>query len=187
MTFEVFTHNYLDETGIALGIFLLFLLLRKIFSKYVFNLLLKLSKKVKTSLLTSIFTAFEKPLQWLFIIIGFYVTVRYYPLFNQSDPLFLDIYRSGIVIIFSWGLYNLTASSSHIFDKINNKYSLDIDAILIPFLSKILRVIIVVIAISVVAQEFDYNVSSFVAGLGIGGLAISLAAKDALANFLVDL
>ena len=182
MTFEVFTHNYLDETGIALGIFLLFLLLRKIFSKYVFNLLLKLSKKVKTSLLTSIFTAFEKPLQWLFIIIGFYVTVRYYPLFNQSDPLFLDIYRSGIVIIFSWGLYNLTASSSHIFDKINNKYSLDIDAILIPFLSKILRVIIVVIAISVVAQEFDYNVSSFVAGLGIGGLAISLAAKDALAN-----
>ena len=54
---------------------------------------------------------------------------------------------------------------------------------MIPFLSKILRVIIVVIAISVVAQEFDYNVSSFVAGLGIGGLAISLAAKDALANF----
>ena len=100
---------------------------------------------------------------------------------------FLDIYRSGIVIIFSWGLYNLTASSSHIFDKINNKYSLDIDAILIRFLSKILRVIIVVIAISVVAQEFDYNVSSFVAGLGIGGLAISLAAKDALANLLVDL
>ena len=76
----------------------------------------------------------------------------------------------------------MTASSSHIFDKINNKYSLDIDAILIPFLSRILRVIIVVIAISVVAQEFDYNVSSFVAGLGIGGLAISLAAKDALAN-----
>ena len=88
MTFEVFTHNYLDETGIALGIFLLFLLLRKIFPKYVFNLLLKLSKKVKTSLLTSIFTAFEKPLQWLFIIIGFYVTVGYYPLFNQSDPIF---------------------------------------------------------------------------------------------------
>ena len=67
MTFEVFIHNYLDETGIAIGIFLLFLILRKIFAKYVFKLLLKLSKKVKTTLLTSIFTAFEKPLQWLFI------------------------------------------------------------------------------------------------------------------------
>jgi MscS family membrane protein len=182
MTFEVFINNYLTETGIAIGIFLLFLLLRKFFVKYVFNLLLKLSKKVKTSLLTSIFTAFEKPIQWLFIIIGFYITVQYYPLFNQSNPLFLDIFRSGIVVIFSWGLYNLTASSSHIFDKLNDKYSLEIDAILVPFLSRILRVIIVMITISVVAQEFGYNVSSFVAGLGIGGLAISLAAKDAIAN-----
>ena len=42
--------------------------------------------------------------------------------------------------------------------------------------------IIVVVAISVIAQEFDYNVGGFVAGLGIGRLAISLAAKDALAN-----
>ena len=182
MTFEVFIHNYLDETGIALGIFLLFLLLRKIFAKYVFKLLLKLSKKVKTTLLTSIFTAFEKPLQWLFIIIGFYVTVQYYPLFNQSNPVFWDILRSGIVIIISWGLYNLTASSSHVFDKLNDKYSFEIDAILVPFLSRILRVVIVIIAISVVAQEFGFNVSGFVAGLGIGGLAISLAAKDAIAN-----
>ena len=182
MTFEVFVHNYLDETGIALGIFLLFLILRKIFAKYVFKLLLKLSKKVKTTLLTSIFTAFEKPLQWLFIIIGFYVTVQYYPLFNQSNPVFWDILRSGIVIIISWGLYNLTASSSHVFDKLNDKYSFEIDAILVPFISRILRVIIVIIAISVVAQEFGYHVSTFVAGLGIGGLAISLAAKDALAN-----
>jgi MscS family membrane protein len=182
MTFEIFINNYLEETGIAIGIFLLFLLLRKIFAKYVFSLLLKLSSKVKTSVLTSIFTAFEKPIQWLFIIIGFYVSVRYYPLFNQSNPVFSDILRSGIVIIFSWGLYNLTASSSHIFDKFNDKYSLEIDAILIPFLSRILRVVIVVITISIVAQEFGYEVSSFVAGLGIGGLAISLAAKDAIAN-----
>ncbi|MFZ0447537.1 MAG: mechanosensitive ion channel family protein [Bacillus sp. (in: firmicutes)] len=182
MTFEVFIHNYLDETGIAIAIFLLFLILRKIFAKYVFKLLLKLSKKVKTTLLTSIFTAFEKPLQWLFIIIGFYVTVQYYPLFNQSNPVFWDILRSGIVIIISWGLYNLTASSSHVFDKLNDKYSFEIDAILVPFISRILRVIIVIIAISVVAQEFGYEVSTFVAGLGIGGLAISLAAKDAIAN-----
>ena len=182
MTIEVFIHNYLDETGIAIAIFLLFLILRKIFAKYVFKLLLKLSKKVKTTLLTSIFTAFEKPLQWLFIIIGFYVTVQYYPLFNQSNPVFWDILRSGIVSIISWGLYNLTASSSHVFDKLNDKYSFEIDAILVPFISRILRVIIVIIAISVVAQEFGYEVSTFVAGLGIGGLAISLAAKDAIAN-----
>lgn len=182
MTFEIFLSEYLTETAIAIGIFLLFLLLRKLFAKYVFNLLLKLGKRVKTTLLTSIFTAFEKPVQWFFIVIGFYFAVRYSSLLDHNNALFLDLVRSGIIIFISWGLYNLTASTSHIFDRLNNRYSLEIDKILIPFISRVLRVIIVLIAITIIAQEFDYSIGSFVAGLGIGGLAISLAAKDALAN-----
>lgn len=183
MSWELFfAYENLIDLGISIAVFLLFLLFRKIFAKYVFTLLLKLSKKVPTNLFSAIFTAYEKPIQWLFIVIGLYVAVRYDPLLNHSNPLFLDILRSSVIVIISWGLYNLSASSSTIFEKLNDKYSLEIDAILIPFLSRVLRVIIVVVAISVIAQEFGYNVSSFVAGLGIGGLAISLAAKDALAN-----
>src|SRR3954469_8245939 len=183
MSWELFfAYENLMDLGISIAIFLLFLLFRKFFAKYVFTLLLKLSNKAPTTFFSSIFKAYEKPIQWLFIIIGLYVAVGYYPLLNQSNPLFLDVLRSGVIIVISWGLYNLTSSSSAIFTKLNDKYSLEIDAILIPFLSKVLRVVIVVVAISVIAQEFDYNVGSFVAGLGIGGLAISLAAKDALAN-----
>jgi MscS family membrane protein len=183
MSWELFfAYENLIDLGISVAVFLLFLLFRKIFAKYVFNLLLKLSDKVPTNLFSAIFTAYEKPIQWLFIIIGLYVSVRYYPLLNHNNPVFLNILRSSVVVVISWGLYNLSASSSTIFEKLNHKYSLEVDAILIPFLSRILRVIIVVVSISVIAQEFDYNVGSFVAGLGIGGLAISLAAKDALAN-----
>jgi MscS family membrane protein len=183
MPWESFiAYENLIDLGISIAIFLLFLLFRKVFAKYAFTLLLKLSNKAPTTFFSSIFKAYEKPIQWLFIIIGLYVAVGYYPLLNQSNPLFLDVLRSGVIIVISWGLYNLTSSSSAIFTKLNDKYSLEIDAILIPFLSKVLRVVIVVVAISVIAQEFDYNVGSFVAGLGIGGLAISLAAKDALAN-----
>ncbi|MCQ6276812.1 mechanosensitive ion channel family protein [Bacillus sp. V3B] len=183
MSWELFfAYEHLIDLGIAVAIFLLFLLFRKIFAKYVFTLLLKLSSKAPTTLFSSVFKAYERPIQWLFIIIGFYVAVRYYPLLNHSNTLFLDILRSGVIIVISSGLYNLSASSSAIFAKLNDKYSLEIDAILLPFLSKVLRVVIVAIAISVIAQEFGYNVSSLVAGLGIGGLAVSLAAKDALAN-----
>ncbi|WP_233713612.1 mechanosensitive ion channel family protein [Lederbergia citri] len=49
-------------------------------------------------------------------------------------------------------------------------------------MSKAIRVIIVAIAITVIAQEFHYDINGFVAGLGLGGLAFALAAKDALAN-----
>src|SRR4051794_3570572 len=108
MTFEIFLTDYLTESVIAIGIFLLFLLLRKIFAKYVFNLLLRFSKKVKTTLLTSIFTAFEKPVQWVFIVIGLYAAVRYSSILDHTNTFFLDLIRSGIVIFISWGLYNLT-------------------------------------------------------------------------------
>ena len=33
-----------------------------------------------------------------------------------------------------------------------------------------------------VAQEWDYRIDGFIAGLGLGGLAFSLAAKDTLSN-----
>jgi MscS family membrane protein len=37
-------------------------------------------------------------------------------------------------------------------------------------------------AIVLIAQEWNYNVNGFIAGLGLGGLAFALAAKDAIAN-----
>src|SRR5699024_6731493 len=57
-----------------------------------------------------------------------------------------------------------------------------IDEILVSFLSRALQFIIIAMAISIVLQEFDYHIGGLITGLGIGGLAISLAAKDALAN-----
>src|SRR5690625_4724068 len=53
---------------------------------------------------------------------------------------------------------------------------------LIPFLSRALQVIIIAISISVILQEFNYNIGGFITGLGLGGLAFSLAAQDALSN-----
>ena len=51
------------------------------------------------------------------------------------------------------------------------------DDILAPFLSKLLRFVIIALSVSVIAQEFNYDVNGFVAGLGLGGLAFALAAK----------
>src|SRR5690606_34257097 len=51
------------------------------------------------------------------------------------------------------------------------------------YISRAIRIVIVAVFFTIIAQVFGYEISGFVAGLGIGGLAISLAAKDALANF----
>ncbi len=47
---------------------------------------------------------------------------------------------------------------------------------------QLLKALIIVLGVMVILEEWDYHVGGLVAGLGIGGLAVALAAQDALAN-----
>lgn len=182
MSLETFMAYEWKSIGISIGIFLLFLLFRKIFSTYIFKLILKITKKTPTDFFTHVFLAFEKPLRWLFVIIGIYVAVTYFPYIKQTNPTFIAFFKSSIVILITWGLYNLSSSTSVLFEKLNKRLNIEIDQILIPFLSKAIRFVIIAISLSVIAQQFGFDVNGFVAGLGLGGLAFALAAKDAIGN-----
>jgi len=57
------------------------------------------------------------------------------------------------------------------------------DDLLVPMLSKSLKVFVVVIGIVFAADNLNIDVTSLLAGLGLGGLAFALAAKDLLGNF----
>ncbi|CDO03910.1 MscS family inner membrane protein YnaI [Oceanobacillus picturae] len=176
--------QYENQLNIALSIVILavFLLLRIRFTATIFRMLLKVSRNTWNGFFEQLRTSFEKPLQLLIAVVGIYFAVDVFPYFNESNALFNHLVRSSVIFAVGWGLYNLSSSSSLLFSKINHKYNVKIDHILIPFFSKALRLIIVAIGISVIAQEFEYDINGFVAGLGIGGLAFALAAKDALAN-----
>ena len=54
----------------------------------------------------------------------------------------------------------------------------------IKFISNILKIVVISFAVLMIASELGYNVNGFITGLGVGGLAISLAAKDAVSNLI---
>jgi MscS family membrane protein len=53
---------------------------------------------------------------------------------------------------------------------------------LLPFFRTAIKLVLLAIALVIVIQEWGYDVSGLVAGLGLGGLAFSLAAKDTVEN-----
>lgn len=57
-----------------------------------------------------------------------------------------------------------------------------LDDQLVPLVRKTLKVIVAVMVAVMVVQNLGYSVSSILASLGIGGLAIALAAQDTVAN-----
>lgn len=57
-----------------------------------------------------------------------------------------------------------------------------VDKALVPILRKTFKVFVVVVAALVTAQNLGINITGLIASLGIGGLAVALAAQDTLAN-----
>lgn len=177
-------YDMLKDLGISIGILAVFILFRNLFTKYVFQLIVKLSRKTPTEFLTQICLGFERPLGWAFIIVGLYVAMDYFPFIDQHNALFLKILRSMVIVLITWGLFNLSSPTSGILISVNQKMKNKIDLILLPFISRAVRVILIAISISIIGQEFDYDVNGLVAGLGLGGLAFALAAKEAVGNII---
>ncbi|MGX6443983.1 mechanosensitive ion channel family protein [Neobacillus sp. K501] len=186
MSFESFFTDYdmLKNLGISLGILAAFILFRNLFTKYVFQLIVKLARKTPTEILTQICLSFERPLGWAFIIIGLYVAMDYFPFIEQHNALFLKFLRSMVIVLITWGLFNLSSPTTGILVSVNEKMNNKIDLILLPFISRTIRVILIAISVSIIGQEFDYDVNGLVAGLGLGGLAFALAAKEAVGNLI---
>jgi MscS family membrane protein len=61
------------------------------------------------------------------------------------------------------------------------------DDLLVPMITKSLKVFMFVIGVIFSADNLDIDVSSLLAGLGLGGLAFALAARDLLGNFFGSL
>ena len=57
-----------------------------------------------------------------------------------------------------------------------------LDDLLVPLLRKTLKVFVTVFGIVIVADNLEVNITGVIAGLGLGGLAFALAAKDTVEN-----
>ncbi|GAB2573753.1 mechanosensitive ion channel family protein [Gracilibacillus alcaliphilus] len=168
--------------GISIAIILIAVLFRKIFIKYVFYLFIRLTNNKKTEFLNTALKAFETPLRFLFVFLGIYIAMAYFPFINQKGELVSKFLSVSIIITITWWLCNLSSSSSYFFKKLGDTLNFEVDQILLPFLSKAVRFVIIAISLTIIAQEFGYDVSGFIAGLGLGGLAFALAAQEVIKN-----
>ncbi|TES55847.1 mechanosensitive ion channel family protein [Halalkalibacterium halodurans] len=168
---------------IPVAIFIIFLVFRKVFTKYIFKLILRLAKKSKTDVLTNLLLSFEKPLRAFWIILGTYLALMALP-FPVTAVAFVDhLYRSLLILLLGWGFFNYTGAHSTIFLTIAKWMDLDENSMVIPFLSKMLRFIVVALTILIILAEWEFKIGGFIAGLGLGGLAFALAAQDTIGNF----
>jgi MscS family membrane protein len=167
---------------IAIGIIILF----RIFSSglaYIiirmFKLKAKNRKKIKES-------AFYNPLIIFWRILGAYIAILFLkqPL-NLSDEVMkvvATIFKIISVIVFAKGLAESLTPKSSFVKRIREKTTKNVEDSMLDFILKIARAIIYIIAGFIVVTLLGINLNGLVAGLGIGGVIITLAAQDTAKN-----
>ena len=93
--------------------------------------------------------------------------------------------QSLIVISFTWILLRIIDFGGLILMHRALQTESKTDDQIIPFVKESIKIIVMIISLfSILGAVFNLNITSLVAGLGIGGLAIALAAKESLENLL---
>lgn len=127
--------------------------------------------------------AIDKPLALTFILLGIYLALMIcrFPATYQKH---LD---GGFTAVLSclilWVLIRL---SDLVISYTGNKLTATNDAIILqimPLLRRAFRIFLLVIGAIFIIQNIGIDVGSLLAGVGIGGLAVALAAQESLANF----
>ncbi len=71
--------------------------------------------------------------------------------------------------------------------KVAGRDDAGVTAMVLPVVSLVLRISVVVLGLVLVLRQFDLDVAAVLTGLGIGGVAVALAAQDTLKSFFGSL
>src|SRR5690606_21463622 len=110
---------------------------------------------------------------WLFPILRFGVEVNSIVIFGLRVAAAV----SGVLIV-----YRLVDVLANVMDKRADDTSTKLDDQLVPLIRKSLKVVTVVLGVIFVLQNLEVDVASLIAGVSLGGLAFTLAARDTVAN-----
>lgn len=190
---DIWTHlNSVSLLDIALGRWLLTILAlfatvvaqRLVLSTFK-TLASGIANATETRLDNLLLEAAERPAGLLVFVLGILLALHIlqppaeaFPLINFADQA-VRIISILIGIWFLWRLIDGLAAYMHARAA---KTESALDTQLIPFIVKTLKIFLSLTAVLVVAQNMGYSVSGLIASLGIGGIAVAMAAKDTLAN-----
>lgn len=199
---QVYWGNSLKGYLLFVGIIVLGLIFKRLFSKLIskifFTLFQKFSKEIKVDTFLALLV---KPIEQLIIIIVIFLAIN-----QLNHPLDVVVFKRTankvvstvtiIQVLDKVFLFLIIFSSfkillrtidfiSHVFAYRASLTDSKTDDQMVPFLRELSKILSIILGVFVVlGMVFNMNVATIIASLGIGGLAIALAAQDTLANLL---
>ncbi len=180
---QIIFGNTIRDYILATAILLLFVGLGRLFSGIIVAILRHLAKKTDTVVDDLLIEVLEKPAVFALFIVGFKLTTVFISLDTRGQEIHDNIVMILIVINCVWALNKvIDVLVEHYLTPLTAKSKSKLDDHLLPFVRKFFKVVVFIIGLIFLIKNMGYDVTSLVAGLGIGGLAFALAAQPLLSN-----
>lgn len=178
-----FYMNTVGDWAISLAIIIGTLVAAKVLY-WIFGRILKsFVGRTKTKLDDIIVDMLEEPIVLILTIFGVWFAVGRLSFTPEVDGYIGKGYWFMITISVAWLLARLIdAIIKEYIIPMTKKTESDLDDQVVPIIRKAIRATIWILGVIVALNNAGYNVSALLAGLGIGGLALAMAAKDTVAN-----
>ena len=167
----------ISEIIIAMIVFIFFLFLRGVFSKFVVRRLEKYVSKTTNKFDNSLVSSMEGPAKFFPIVLGFFVSTSY--LSGEHGAIEL-INRSLITILIFWSFHQIIGPFSIVIKSVGGLLSRD----LINWIIKAIKVLILILGAAAVLELWGIKIGPIIAGLGLFGVAVALGAQDLFKNLI---
>ncbi|MDP3917049.1 MAG: mechanosensitive ion channel family protein [Nanoarchaeota archaeon] len=164
-------------------IILVFYVISKIIQVVIIANIKRVTAKTKSKTDDDLIEAINKPLINFITLIGVKIAVNVIPLSESVLSAINKIIISLMVLvvaIFAAKIINVFTDSWG--RKFAAKTHSTLDDDLLPLIHKAVNIIVFILAIIIILENWDIDVSGLLAGAGIAGLALAFAVKDSLAN-----
>jgi small-conductance mechanosensitive channel len=171
--------NSLKDFLQALIIFFVLLAVLKVFQKIILSRLAKLAQKTKTDIddtLIKIIKSIKPP---FYFFLAFYVA-------SQSLILTAFFQKAINIVLSIWIVYQIIIALqifiNYLIEKILQREKEKSSQQALKLIGKIARGVLWVLGILLILSNLGINITSLIAGLGIGGVAIALALQNILGD-----
>lgn len=193
---QVYFGNSLKQYLWFLGILILGFIFLRFFSRFSSRMMFKLFKRFSAEVKIEKFVELlVKPVELLLISTLIYTALHQlgYPLdeviFQRKklDVTYFDVidklYVFFLIVSIFWMLLRIVDFVALVFEYKASLTDTKSDDQLVLFVRELVKILIVIVGVFVLlGSVFEINVLTLITGLGIGGIAVALAAKDSLEN-----
>lgn len=165
---------------IIVGILLLSLIIRGLFSRIVVRGIARAAAGTETQFDDALVKAIATPLKIVPVIIGVYVALQLADVAGETAIWADKIIQSVITLAVFWTLSRAVNAFEFIFTGLRDTLS----PAIVDWLVKVLQIILIVLGFGAVAQIWGIAIAPLIAGLGVFGIAVGLGAQDLFKNLI---